>query len=108
MLLFVVLLHPVQSTYTGVYARGGPTNTDMDPTNLGALCDRSNADVRGIKMRHPARRTTGHDSTPTSASSTQMNTSMSPTTRRATAEQIAAVRRSTTDYLAGKMANMGV
>jgi hypothetical protein len=30
----------LQSQYTGVYARGSPTNVDMDPTNLAGLCDR--------------------------------------------------------------------
>lgn len=30
----------LQSQYTGVYARGGPTNVDMDPKNLAGLCDR--------------------------------------------------------------------
>ena len=37
-----------QSTYTGVYARGGPTNVDPSK-ELSALLDRSEADVRGIK-----------------------------------------------------------
>ena len=40
--------HPQQSTYTGVYARGGPTNVDPSK-DLSALLDRSPADVRGIK-----------------------------------------------------------
>ena len=39
---------PQQSTYTGVYARGGPTNVDPSK-DLSALLDRSPADVRGIK-----------------------------------------------------------
>jgi hypothetical protein len=39
----------VQSLYTGVYGKGGPTNVDMDPDNLASLCDRSSADVRGVK-----------------------------------------------------------
>lgn len=38
----------VQSTYTGVYAKGGPTNVDASG-NLSDLLDRSPADVRGIK-----------------------------------------------------------
>ena len=38
-----------QSLYTGVYARGGPTN--IEPSNeLSALLDRSPADVRGVKF----------------------------------------------------------
>lgn len=37
-----------QSTYTGVYARGGPSN--VEPSNeLSALLDRSPADIRGVK-----------------------------------------------------------
>ena len=37
-----------QSTYTGVYANGGPTNVD-DKGDLASLCDRSPADKRGVK-----------------------------------------------------------
>ena len=37
-----------QSTYTGVYAKGGPTNVDASG-QLSDLLDRSPADVRGIK-----------------------------------------------------------
>lgn len=38
----------VQSTYTGVYARGGPSS--VEPSNeLSALLDRSPADIRGVK-----------------------------------------------------------
>eukprot|EP00882_Tetradesmus_deserticola_P015866 GHRQ01016919.1.p1 GENE.GHRQ01016919.1~~GHRQ01016919.1.p1 ORF type:complete len:186 (+),score=46.02 GHRQ01016919.1:61-618(+) len=53
--------HDDKSLYTGVYARGGPTNIDMDPTNLGSICDRSTANVRGVKTVSPAakRRSTG-------------------------------------------------
>ncbi|WIA41364.1 hypothetical protein OEZ86_004956 [Tetradesmus obliquus] len=53
--------HDDKSQYTGVYARGGPTNVDMDPKNLAGLCDRSSADVRGVKTGGPAaaRRSTG-------------------------------------------------
>lgn len=36
-----------QSTYTGVHARGGPTKFDGG-RDLAALCDRSQADVRGV------------------------------------------------------------
>lgn len=35
-----IVLSWLQSQYTGVYARGGPTNVDMDPKNLAGLCDR--------------------------------------------------------------------
>ena len=38
---------PKQSTYTGVHARGGPTKFDGG-RDLAALCDRSQADVRGV------------------------------------------------------------
>lgn len=68
-----VSLH-LQSLYTGVYAKGGPTNVDMDPTNLAGLCDRSAADVRGIK---------------TGGSASGGNS------RRSTADKIPAARRST-------------
>lgn len=63
-----------QSLYTGVYAKGGPTNIDMDPTNLAGLCDRSAADVRGIKTGGPG---------------------SSGNSRRSTADKISAARRST-------------
>ena len=36
-----------QSTFTGVYARGGPTNVDGD-RDLKQLCDRTPADARGV------------------------------------------------------------
>lgn len=62
----------LQSTYTGVYAKGGPTNVDSDPSSLASVCDRSPADARGVKVASAAG------------------------SRRATAEQlIAAARRST-------------
>lgn len=38
----------VQSTYTGVHARGGPTTVDPSK-DLSALLDRSESDVRGVK-----------------------------------------------------------
>lgn len=39
-----------QSTYTGVYAKGGPTNVDkVKASGLAGLLDRSPADVRGVK-----------------------------------------------------------
>ena len=37
----------LQSTYTGVYANGGPTNVD-GKGDLSELCDRSSANVRGV------------------------------------------------------------
>ena len=40
----------MQSTYTGVYSRGGPTNVDPSK-DLSSLLDRSDADVRGVKKR---------------------------------------------------------
>ena len=40
----------LQSTYTGVYSRGGPTNVDPSK-ELSSLLDRSDADVRGVKKR---------------------------------------------------------
>ncbi|KAL3132079.1 hypothetical protein ABBQ32_008689 [Trebouxia sp. C0010 RCD-2024] len=44
-----VKFHDDKSLYTGVYARGGPTN--IEPSNeLSALLDRSPADVRGVKF----------------------------------------------------------
>lgn len=76
-----------QSLYTGVYGKGGPSNVDMDPTNLAGLCDRSSADVRGIK--------TGGSSGPNS--------------RRATGEaRIMAARRSTAESLTGGVKNMKI
>ena len=43
----------LQSLYTGVHAHGGPTTVDKDregAQTLSGLCDRSPADVRGVKM----------------------------------------------------------
>jgi len=40
--------HDDKSQYTGVYARGGPTNVDGKIT-LSNLADRSGADARGVK-----------------------------------------------------------
>eukprot|EP01062_Namystynia_karyoxenos_P027180 TRINITY_DN20943_c0_g1_i1.p1 TRINITY_DN20943_c0_g1~~TRINITY_DN20943_c0_g1_i1.p1 ORF type:complete len:477 (+),score=107.35 TRINITY_DN20943_c0_g1_i1:90-1433(+) len=42
-----VALHDDLGTYTGVYARGGPTNVDH-PADLSGITNRSPADVRGI------------------------------------------------------------
>jgi len=43
-----VKFHDDKSQYTGVYARGGPTNVDGKIT-LSNLADRSGADARGVK-----------------------------------------------------------
>jgi len=43
-----VRLHDDTSTYTGVYAQGGPTTVDTN-RSLDGLLDRSDADVRGVK-----------------------------------------------------------
>ncbi len=44
-----VALHDDKSKYTGVYAKGGPTNVDRDKGDLSRLTDRSKeADVRGV------------------------------------------------------------
>lgn len=61
-----------QSLYTGVYGKGGPTNVDMDPTNLAGLCDRSSADVRGVKnaSNPSSRRTTTEGKVPAARRST--------------------------------------
>lgn len=40
----------LQSTYTGVYAKGGPTNVD-GKGDLSELCDRSDANVRGVTQK---------------------------------------------------------
>jgi hypothetical protein len=63
-----------QSLYTGVYGKGGPTNVDMDPTNLAGLCDRSSADVRGVKnAAGGSRRTTTEGKIPAARRSTAEN-----------------------------------
>lgn len=44
--------HDDKSAYTGVYAKGGPTNVDIGKTvitDIRFLCDRTNADVRGVR-----------------------------------------------------------
>jgi hypothetical protein len=41
--------HDDKSQYTGVHARGGPTNVD-DSITLANLADRSDYDVRGVKL----------------------------------------------------------
>lgn len=48
-----VKFHDDKSTYTGVYAHGGPTNVDAGRgggvSDISQLCDRTGADVRGVK-----------------------------------------------------------
>ena len=47
-----VKFHDDKSTYTGVYAKGGPTNVDAGRggiSDISQLCDRTGADVRGVK-----------------------------------------------------------
>jgi hypothetical protein len=47
-----VKFHDDKSTYTGVYAKGGPTNVDVGHgkvSDISQLCDRTGADVRGVK-----------------------------------------------------------
>lgn len=44
-----VRFHDDKDQYTGVYARGGPSNVDED-RSLDGLLDRSDADVRGVKQ----------------------------------------------------------
>lgn len=48
-----VKFHDDKSLYTGVYAQGGPTNVDAGRggqiSDISQTCDRSSADVRGIK-----------------------------------------------------------
>ena len=47
-----VKFHDDKSLYTGVYAKGGPTNVDAGKgqvSDISQLCDRTSADVRGIK-----------------------------------------------------------
>ena len=48
-----VKFHDDKSLYTGVYANGGPTNVDFGTGakiyDISHLCDRTGADVRGVK-----------------------------------------------------------
>ena len=45
-----VRLHDDKTTYTGVYAKGGPSTVDKDKiTSISQTCDRTASDVRGIK-----------------------------------------------------------
>jgi len=48
-----VKFHDDKSLYTGVYAKGGPTNVDVGNgggiSDISQLCDRTSSDVRGVK-----------------------------------------------------------
>jgi hypothetical protein len=47
-----VKFHDDKSTYTGVYAKGGPTTVDSKGgkvSDIAQICDRTSADVRGVK-----------------------------------------------------------
>eukprot|EP01060_Flectonema_neradi_P011805 TRINITY_DN1878_c2_g1_i1.p1 TRINITY_DN1878_c2_g1~~TRINITY_DN1878_c2_g1_i1.p1 ORF type:complete len:170 (+),score=26.20 TRINITY_DN1878_c2_g1_i1:50-511(+) len=44
-----VALHDDKSTYTGVYGKGGPTNTDLGTSDLSNITNRAPADVRGVQ-----------------------------------------------------------
>lgn len=47
-----VKFHDDKTLYTGVYANGGPSNVDTKSgkiSDISQLCDRTSADVRGIK-----------------------------------------------------------
>jgi hypothetical protein len=47
-----VKFHDDKSLYTGVYANGGPTNVDTKNgkiSDISQLCDRTSANVRGVK-----------------------------------------------------------
>ena len=46
--------HDDKELYTGVYAKGGPTNVDTGRTrvdDISSLCDRGAADVRGVQKK---------------------------------------------------------
>jgi hypothetical protein len=47
-----VKFHDDKSLYTGVYAKGGPTNVDSKSGNISdisQICDRTGSDIRGVK-----------------------------------------------------------
>eukprot|EP01062_Namystynia_karyoxenos_P073731 TRINITY_DN70551_c0_g1_i1.p1 TRINITY_DN70551_c0_g1~~TRINITY_DN70551_c0_g1_i1.p1 ORF type:complete len:471 (+),score=111.34 TRINITY_DN70551_c0_g1_i1:99-1415(+) len=46
-----VPLHDDKETYTGVYARGGPTNVDLSTADLSYIANRAPADVRGVNRQ---------------------------------------------------------
>lgn len=41
--------HDDKNLYTGVHANGGPSTIDKNHGGLNTICDRSAADVRGVK-----------------------------------------------------------
>ena len=48
-----VKLHDDKTTYTGVYAAGGPTTVDAGHgkiSDISQTCDRTAADIRGVKL----------------------------------------------------------
>ena len=47
-----VKYHDDKSLYTGVYAKGGPTTVGGTGgvSDISQLCDRTKADVRGVKI----------------------------------------------------------
>ena len=49
-----VRLHDDKSTYTGVYAKGGPTNVDNHNADLSHLTNRKEADNRGVLKSQPS------------------------------------------------------
>ena len=47
-----VKFHDDKSTYTGVHTKGGPSNIDKDKLpDLSKICNREEADVRGINKK---------------------------------------------------------
>ncbi|CAD8138555.1 unnamed protein product (macronuclear) [Paramecium tetraurelia] len=44
-----VKFHDDKNLYTGVHANGGPSTIDKNHGGLNTICDRSQADVRGVK-----------------------------------------------------------
>ena len=52
-----VKFHDDKNLYTGVYAQGGPSTVDAGNgkiSDISQLCDRTGADVRGVKASGPA------------------------------------------------------
>ena len=43
-----VRFHDDKESYTGVYAKGGPTNVDNKTSDLSQIANRGDADVRGV------------------------------------------------------------
>eukprot|EP01003_Olkasia_polycarbonata_P004421 NODE_352_length_965_cov_102.730349_g306_i0.p1 GENE.NODE_352_length_965_cov_102.730349_g306_i0~~NODE_352_length_965_cov_102.730349_g306_i0.p1 ORF type:complete len:153 (-),score=29.51 NODE_352_length_965_cov_102.730349_g306_i0:455-913(-) len=44
-----VRFHDDKEAYTGVYKHGGPSTVDTGTSDLSNICDRTDADVRGVK-----------------------------------------------------------